>query len=281
MNGQIVVVTGSTRGFGYCIAEALLRAGAMVVVSGRSRPALQKTVKSLKEYGTVQGILCDVRRERQVYALARRVVDRLGRIDVWINNAGYSASAGRILDTPPDQALDMFLANDLGTLHGSRAALHFMLERHEGTLVNVYGAGAFLRPASPTALYGATKAWVASFTRSLASEIRGSGVRLIGYSPGMLLTDMLTRPVVMGKYGRDMLKNYSFVLRLLAGQPEKAAQQMVSVLESERREFSEQRLLKPWTPILGLLRIGWENLTHTGARPRYAVKAIREYRPRI
>ncbi len=281
MRDQIVVVTGSTRGFGYAIAEALLKSGARVVVSGRSRPALQKAVKALRKLGNVSGVACDVRRERQVYALARRVVDRYGRIDVWVNNAGYSSSAGRILETRPEEALDMFVANDLGTFHGTRAALRFMLERGAGTLVNIYGNGSFLRPASPTGLYGASKAWVASFTRSLATEIKGSGVRLIGYSPGMLLTEMLTRPTVVGRYGREMLKDYTFVLRMLAGSPQKAAERLVSVLESERGEFSEVRLFKPWTPFLGILRIGWENLTHTGARPNFKLKTIPEYRPKI
>lgn len=281
LKDQIVVITGSTRGFGYAIAEAMLKAGATIVVSGRSQAALRKAVRSLQRGGTVVGIACDVRRERQVYTLARRVVDRFGRIGVWVNNAGYSASAGRILETRPEEAVDMFIANDLGTFHGSRAALRFMLERKQGTLVNIYGNGSFLRPASPTALYGATKAWVASFTRSLATEVKGRGVRIVGYSPGMLLTDMLTAPTVVGDYGDELRKNYGFVLRLLAGSPQKAAEKLVSALQSDRRQFSEYRLFKPWTPLLGVLRIGWENLTRTGKTTNFKLKAIPAYRPRI
>lgn len=281
MNDQIVVITGSTRGFGYAIAQAMLKAGAKVVVSGRSQDAPRKTVKALQRFGDVTGIACDVRRERQVYALARQVVSRLGRIDVWVNNAGYSASAGRILETRPEEALDMFMANDLGTLHGTRAALRFMLPRKQGTLVNIYGNGSFLRPASPTALYGATKAWVASFTRSLAKEIEGSGVRLVGFSPGMMLTAMLTSPKVVGTYGDEMRKSYGFVLRLLAGSPEGAAARLVSVLESDGRKFSEHRLFKPWSPLFGLIRIGWENLTGTGQTPQFRLRKIAAYKPRI
>ena len=281
LKDQIVVVTGSTRGFGYAIAEAMLRAGATVVVSGRSQVALRTAVNRLRKLGNVAGILCDVRRERQVYALARRVVNRFGRIDVWVNNAGYSASAGRIVETRPEEALDMFMANDMGTLHGTRAALRFMLERKRGTMVNIYGNGSFLRPASPTGLYGATKAWVASFTRSLAKEIEGSGVRLIGFSPGMLLTDMLTSPNVVGTYGDELKKSYGFVLRLLAGSPEKAAERLVAALESDRRQFSEHRLFKPWSPLLGLIRIGWENIAGTGKTPEFQLKKIPAYKPRI
>jgi NAD(P)-dependent dehydrogenase (short-subunit alcohol dehydrogenase family) len=278
---NVAVVTGSTRGFGYAIAKALLGADATVVVSGRSEASLQKAIDSLQSLGHVSGSVCDVREEQQVYALARRTVEQFGRIDVWINNAGYAASAGRIVDTPPEQAIDMFLANDMGMLYGARAALHFMLERGEGTLVNIYGNGSFLRPASPTALYGATKAWVASFTRSLAKEIAGSGVRLVGFSPGMLLTDMLTSPTVIGEHGRQMMKNYAFVLRFLAGSPQEAAGKLVVVLQRDRKPFAEVRLFKPWTPMLGLLRVGWENITKTGRAPEFELKIEPEYRPEI
>lgn len=281
MRDKVVVITGSTRGLGYAIAEAMLKAGATVVVSGRDAAALRKAVKALGALGAVIGVRCDVRQERQVYALARQALKRFGRIDVWVNNAGYSASAGRILDTSPGEALDMFRANDLGTLYGSRAALHFMLPRKDGTLVNLYGAGSFSRPASPTALYGATKAWVTSFTRSLAKEIDGSGVRIVGFSPGMVLTDMLTEPTVIGAAGREMLKNYGFVLRLLAVSPDKAAETLVRVLKGNRRQFVEHRSLKPWSPLFRLIRIGWENLTGTGPRPTFRLKRRKAYRPRL
>lgn len=281
MKDQVVVITGSTRGFGYALAKAMLQAGATVVISGRSAASLKRAAKSLEHLGPLLGVVCDVRRERQVYALARRAARQFGKIDVWINNAGYAASAGMILDTPPGQAIDMFMANDMGTLYGAQAALHFMLPRNEGTLVNMYGNGSLLRPASPTALYGATKAWVASFTRSLATELKGSGVRLIGYSPGMLLTDMLTAPTVHGRAGRAMLGNYAFVLRLLARSPETAAEKLVTILSSDRREFAEYRLFKPWSPVVGMVRIGWENLKGTRRAPRFKLKFKPAYRPEI
>ncbi len=281
LHDKIVVVTGSTRGCGYAAARAMLRAGATVVVNGRSQAALDGALASLRSLGNVEGLLCDVREEQQVYALARSVADRHGRIDVWVNNAGYSASAGRILDLPPAQAVEMFLANDMGTLYGSQAALHFMLPRKEGTLVNLYGAGSFLRPTSPTGLYGATKAWITSFTRTLAQELQGSGVKIIGFSPGMLLTDMLTSPTVVGEAGRDMMKRYGFVLRMFAGSPDQAAARLVSTLERQRKDFVEVRLFKPWTPLAGMLRIAWENMTKTGQRPEFELHFEPGYKPKI
>jgi NAD(P)-dependent dehydrogenase (short-subunit alcohol dehydrogenase family) len=281
MNEKVVVITGSTRGYGYAIAEAMLNAGATVVVSGRSQDALTKAVASLDALGVVKGQTCDVRNGEQVYALARFAVRSFGRIDIWINNAGYASAAGLMLETPPHQAIDMFLANDMGTLYGAQAALHFMMQRRKGTLVNIYGNGSFLRPASPTGLYGATKAWVASFTRSLAKEISGSGVKLVGFSPGMLLTDMLTNPVVLGEHGKEMMKRYSFVLRLLGKDPKKAAQKLVDTIANNQKEFTEYRMLRPWTMILSFLRIWWEDLTKTGKTPKYTLRFEDAYQPKI
>jgi NAD(P)-dependent dehydrogenase (short-subunit alcohol dehydrogenase family) len=259
----------------------MLIAGASVVISGRSKTALRRALKSLQRLGSVAAIECDVREERQVYDLARRVIRQFGRIDIWINNAGRSVGAGMILDIPPAQAIEAFVTNDMGTLYGARAALHFMLPHNQGTLVNIYGNGSFLRPASPTGLYGATKAWVTSFTRSLAKEISGSGVKLVGYSPGMLLTDMLTNPIVIGEGGRSMMKNYAFVLRLLARSPEAAAKRLVSVLQTNQKAFIECRLFRPWTPLLGMLRIAWGNFTGRAKAPQYRLTFKPAYRPRI
>ena len=281
LKDKVVVITGGTRGFGLAIAEAMLKAGAMVVIGGRSEDALTKAIASLQTHGEVKGQICDVREEAQVYALARFANQSFGQIDIWINNAGYSAAAGMMLETPPAQAVDMFLANDMGTLYGAQAALHFMYPRREGTLVNMYGNGSFLRPASPTGLYGATKAWLTSFTRSLAKEIRGSGVKLIGFSPGMMLTDMLTKPVVIGERGKEMMSKYSFVLRFLGDDPKKAAQRLVETIASNKKEFIEHKMIRPWTVPFGLLRVIWENLTKTGRTPEFTLHYEETYKPEI
>ena len=281
LKDKVVVITGGTRGFGYAMAEAMLKAGAIVMISGRSEDALTKAITSLNDFGLVKDQVCDVREESQVYALARFAVQSFGQIDIWINNAGYSSGAGLMLETPPGQAIDMFLANDMGTLYGSQAALHVMNRRGEGTLVNLYGQGSFLRPASPTGLYGATKAWITSFTRSLAKEISGSGVKLIGFSPGMMLTNMLTHPVVIGEHGKEMMKRYAFVLRFLGDDPRNAAQKLVETIANNKKEFIEYRMLRPSKILLRLLRARWEDLTKTGKTPEYTAHPSDAYKPEI
>ena len=278
LKNKVVVVTGSTRGYGYAIAESFLEAGSLVAITGRSQKAVDSALTSLQLKGRVSGFVMDVREEEQVYKLVDDVIKEFGRIDIWVNNAGYSNAAGMMLDMDPQDALDMFLSNDLGLLRCTQAIMHYMLPRKQGLLINIYGNGSFLRPASPTGLYGATKAWVTSFTRSLAKELQGSGVQILGFSPGMMTTDMLTSPVVIGERGKEMLKNFGFVLRFL-GQPAKyAADKLVKNAASNRKEFSEVKLFKPWTPLLGLIRVGWENITKTGKTPEFELHYQEEYR---
>jgi NAD(P)-dependent dehydrogenase (short-subunit alcohol dehydrogenase family) len=179
------------------------------------------------------------------------------------------------------QAVDVFSTNAMGTFHGSRAARHFMSMQHNGTLVSMYGHGSFLRAASPAGLYGASKAWVASFTRTLAKRIAGSGVRLVGFSPGMLTTEMLTAPTAIGELGRAMMKNYALVLRLLGKPAEKAAERLETVTRSNRREFAEYHMFKPWLPNRGMLRIAWEQLTRTGSPAKSRLKFLPAYMPEI
>ena len=266
---KIVVVTGSSRGFGYAIAESILEAGAVVAITGRSLSAVERALNGLRLKGRVNGFVMDVREEEQVYKLVEDIIKEFGRIDIWVNNAGYSNAAGLMLDMNPQDALDMFLSNDLGVLYCTQAIMHYMLPRKQGLLVNIYGNGSFLRPASPTGLYGATKAWITSFTRSLAKELKGSGVQILGFSPGMMTTDMLTSPIVVGERGREIMKNFGFVLRFLGGPAKSAANKLVKEIANNRKEFSEVKLFKPWTPLLGLLRVGWENLTKTGKTPEF------------
>jgi len=130
-------------------------------------------------------------------------------------------------------------------------------------------------------MYATTKMWITSFTRTLATEIKGSGVNLLAFSPGMMLTDMLSNPVVVGERGKEKMKNFGFVLRFLARPPQQAARQLVQALSNNRKEFVEIHAMKPWTPMIGLVRVAWENLTKTGKTPVYTLHYEDAYKPEI
>jgi NAD(P)-dependent dehydrogenase (short-subunit alcohol dehydrogenase family) len=281
IKNKVVLVTGSTRGYGYAIAESILEAGAQVAITGRSREALNRALENLRPKGQVRGYVLDVREEEQIYQLVDEVVAEFGRIDVWVNNAGYSNAAGMMLDMNPRDALEIFMSNDMGVMMCTQAVTRYMLPRKQGMLVNIYGQGSFLNPSSPTGLYGASKAWMTSFTRTLAKELKDSGVQILGFSPGMMTTDMLTRPNVIGERGKEMMKNFGFVLRFLTWSPKYAADKLVRAIENHRKPFAEVKLFKPWTPLLGSIRVGWENLTKTGKTPEFELHYQEVYQPKF
>lgn len=280
LKDKVMVITGSTRGFGLSIAREALGAGAIVVITGRNQDAVTHVLEELGAANNTTGFVLDVRDEAQVYRVAEQVIQKFGRFDIWINNAGYSSAAGMILDMNPREALEMFMANDLGAMYGAQAAMRHFLPRKTGLLVNIYGNGSFLRPASPTALYGTTKAWLTSFTRSLAKENKGSGVKILGFSPGMMTTDMLTSPRVVGEKARKQLENFGYVLRLLGSRPELPARKLVEIISNAPKEFEEYRMFKPWTPLAGLLRVTWEDITGRAHKPEFTLHYEDGYEPK-
>jgi len=274
LQGQVTVITGSTRGFGRALAETLLARGARVIISGRRAETVAAAAAQIP--GDVDGIACDVREATQVYALAQHAMARFGRLDIWVNNAGIAHPPGEMLAFPPETAATICRVNCLGTLHGSQAAAYHMLQHGGGTIVNIYGRGSNLRPASPSGLYGASKAWVTSFTRTLAAEYRDLPVRIIGFSPGMMTTDLLRADEVVGERALARLRHLPRVLQALSRPPEVPARILADLLEHNQKHFLEYRYMSGLRLTKMLLQLAWLNLTHrdeAAGRPAPAVRA--------
>src|SRR5262249_31610548 len=154
----------------------------------------------------------DVADPAQMEALAVHAVERFGRIDLWVNNAGASAPWARTLDVPRDAYERVIRTNILGGYYGSVTALRHILPRRSGKLINLAGIGA-RGPAPFANAYGPSKAWVRSFTLALAREYRDSGVGIFLFGPGMVLTEMLTHLHVIGAEARRPLRLLPLALR--------------------------------------------------------------------
>lgn len=227
LQGKVAVITGGTRGFGLAVARAYAAEGAAVVISGRTAQAVEAVVSGLTAAGVqASGLRADATEAAQVQTLAAFALQKHGRFDVWVNNAGISAPFGPTFAASPDEFERIVRTNILGVYHGTRAALEHFLPRRAGKLINVLGRGA----RSPVPLqnaYGASKAWVRSFTAALAKEYAGSGVGIFALAPGMMRTDMLLRPTAYQGYDDRLAGAYATVLRMWSQPPQAAARKAV------------------------------------------------------
>jgi NAD(P)-dependent dehydrogenase (short-subunit alcohol dehydrogenase family) len=194
---KIIVITGSTRGIGYGLADAFLDLGQAVVISGRQQAGVDEAVSALSQAHDGAAILgqpCDVTRAEQVQALWDVTKAHFGRVDIWINNAGISQPLAEVRQLLPQEMAAMVNTNILGTLYGSRVALNGMIEQGFGALYNMEGLGSSGRKQAGVTVYGTTKSAIRYLDEVLEMEMKGTPVLVGALLPGMVITDMLTAP---------------------------------------------------------------------------------------
>jgi NAD(P)-dependent dehydrogenase (short-subunit alcohol dehydrogenase family) len=167
--GKGVVVTGGTRGLGRAIAEAFLTAGADVVVCGRHEPEPGSLPTSPDGSRSAQFVLADVRDAEQARAMVAEATERLGHLDVLVNNAGgspYSEAA----ETPPKFFASIINLNLLAAFYCAQAAYNVMAGQPDGGSIIIISSVSGIRPTPGTAAYGAAKAGLINLTQTLAVE---------------------------------------------------------------------------------------------------------------
>lgn len=181
--GKVAIVTGGTKGIGRGIAHRFLEAGAEVIVCGRSHPdELPAHGKSSTHF-----VAADVRDAEQIDAVVNFALDRFGRLDTLINNAGGAPPADAATASPRFSERIVQL-NLLAPLNFAQKANRVMQEQSSGgTIVNIASVSA-LRPSPGTTAYGAAKAGILSMTQSLAVEWAPK-VRLNAIAAGMIRTE--------------------------------------------------------------------------------------------
>jgi 3-oxoacyl-[acyl-carrier protein] reductase len=209
LSGKAAFVTGSTRGIGLAIAQALHGAGAKVAVAGRDAGRAQQVALSLGERAT--GVACDVAREEQVTAAISAAEAALGPIDILVNNAGLTRD--NILLRLSEQDWDAVLdANLKGAFHTTRAVIKGMMKRRAGRIINITSVVG-LTGNKGQANYAASKAGLIGFTKSVAKEYASRNILVNCIAPGFIETDMtaslpdearatLLEQIALGRLGR-------------------------------------------------------------------------------
>ena len=193
---KTVVITGSMRGIGFGLSEAFLSRGCSVMISGRKREDVDRTILKLNQkypHEILFGYPCDVRDPAQVESLWRESVTKFGHVDIWVNNAGLSGEQQMITESSSAQAEVVVQTNLLGLIYGSQVAAKGMLAQGFGSIYNMEGMGSDGRMHTGLIFYGMSKYGVCYFTKGLAKEMSSSPIVIGALRPGMVATDMIAR----------------------------------------------------------------------------------------
>lgn len=190
--GKVAVITGGAAGIGAACVLAFLQENCRVAVCGRSRDKLEQLKMNMAAQGYEIYIQpADVSRQQEIKAFAQAVYEHYGKIDIWVNNAGIAAKA-RLIEMS-EQDWDLVLNTNLKSVFlGSQVAAQYMVKGGGGVILNASSYAAVI-PSAGSGAYGAAKAAVSNLTRTLAAELAPSHIRVNGYIPGVIDTQMNTR----------------------------------------------------------------------------------------
>lgn len=188
LEGKVAVVTGGTKGIGYAIAEALVKAGADVFVCARSLPDVSSAVESLSKLGRAGGTDCDVRDEDGVRAMLADCERVFGGVDILVNNAGVGFMHKTVEEITPDEFRATLETNLFGVYYACRYAIPMMRRRGGGYIINISSL-AGQNPHPRMAAYNASKFGLNGFSEALMQEVRHDNIKVSYICPGSVNTE--------------------------------------------------------------------------------------------
>ena len=188
INGKSAIVTGSTKGIGRAIVEALLREGANVCISARTDTDVEGAVRELSDQGEgrVTGMVCDVRNYHEVKALIEHTVAEFGGLDILVNNAEIGL-VKRVEETSPEDFRAVLETNLFSVFYCCHEAIPPMKRRGGGYIINISSlAGTNAHPEMTA--YNASKFGLNGFSEALMQEVRQDGIKVSYIMPGSVNT---------------------------------------------------------------------------------------------
>jgi 3-oxoacyl-[acyl-carrier protein] reductase len=191
LDGQAALVTGGTRGIGRAIVEALLDDGASVAFTGREAERVEAAARELEgRPGKAVGLVAEMGRSEDVQRAISETQERLGRLDLLVNNAGITRD-GLLIRMKDADWDDVLSVNLRAVFQATRAAARLMVRQRAGRIVNVTSAAGVMGTPGQ-ANYSAAKAGLIGLTRSSARELAHWGILVNAVAPGLIETDMIT-----------------------------------------------------------------------------------------
>ena len=189
LKDRIAVVTGGSRGIGYCIAERLVKEGANVYICARDAEILKQSLEKLRAHGDarVEGMMADVGRYEDCRKLIHTAAEHFGGIDILVNNAGIGIMKPVDQLTPEDWDATIH-TNLSGVFYCCREAIPFMRKRGGGYIFNISSL-AGVNPFAGGSAYNASKFGLNGFSEAMMQDVRYDGIRVSYIMPGSVDTD--------------------------------------------------------------------------------------------
>jgi short-subunit dehydrogenase len=226
LNGKVVIVTGASSGIGASLAREFSRGGASVALAARRADRLRETARSCP--GETLVVPSDLVRPAGREALVRETRTRLGRIDILVNNAGMGMY-GAFLQTSEAAWRQIFETNLFSLVFLTQAVLPVMQSQGEGLILNVASIGGLIAHAPKVAAYVASKHAVVGFSRGLARDLAGTGIRVLAACPHLTDTEFFRFSPGAEEMTPEVEKFKPFM-----DTPEEVARGIVSQLDSDR-----------------------------------------------
>ena len=189
LKGKTALITGGGRGIGRALAVALAAEGVNIALLGRTAASLEETLQAISAAGVKTAYAtADVANRLAVEAAVTSLTEKLGPIDILLNNAG-TATFGGFLELTPEEWENIIQVNLLGVYYVTRAVLPSMIERKSGDIINI-SSTAGQRGAPLTSAYSASKFGLLGLTESLMLEVRKHNIRVSALTPSTIATDM-------------------------------------------------------------------------------------------
>jgi NAD(P)-dependent dehydrogenase (short-subunit alcohol dehydrogenase family) len=189
LKGKVAVVTGGSRGIGYCIAERLLNEGANVYICGRDAKMLKQSLEELRQHGDarVEGMVADVGRYEDCRKLIHTAAEHFGGIDILVNNAGIGIMKPVDQLTPAEWDATIH-TNLSGVFYCCHEVIPIMRQRGGGYIFNISSL-AGVNPFPGGGAYNASKFGLNGFSEAMMQDVRSDGIRVSYIMPGSVDTD--------------------------------------------------------------------------------------------
>jgi len=204
LKGKVAIVTGASKGIGKAIAMRYAREGASVVLASRSLNVLETNVQEIKQAGgEALAVSVDIRNVESINDLVKKTVDRYGRLDLLVNNAGITMG-GPSEDLAPEDWRTALETDLFGVFFASQAAAKIMMPQGGGGIINISSVNGILA-APRRAAYCASKAAVNELTKVLAIEWADRKIRVNAIAPGYVRTELVQDVIDKGAISMDAI----------------------------------------------------------------------------